>query len=229
MKIKHLLFDLDNTLYPSTSAMDAGITKRMMECVAEFFHCDTQTAYKIRAEKIGKFSTTLEWLRSEGLTDIEAYLAHVHPENEADELQPQENLRELLISLPYQKSILTNANHEHAHRVLKKLGIEDLFVTVSDIRDAGFKGKPYWNAYDSALKKVGAEIQTTLFLDDMWKYTDGWTIHGGNAVLVGPKNGNHLAPDALPMLNAPQIPAGKTFKIPDIFSLPDLLKTIDNN
>ena len=36
MKIRHLLFDLDNTLYPSTSAIDAGISKRMREFVADF-------------------------------------------------------------------------------------------------------------------------------------------------------------------------------------------------
>ena len=29
MKVNHLLFDLDNTLYPSSSAMDKGITKKM--------------------------------------------------------------------------------------------------------------------------------------------------------------------------------------------------------
>ena len=48
MNFKYLLFDLDNTLYPSTSAMDAGITRRMMECVAEFFSCSMEEAIKIR-------------------------------------------------------------------------------------------------------------------------------------------------------------------------------------
>lgn len=226
MKIKHLLFDLDNTLYPSTSTMDAGITRRMMECVAEFLNCDMETAIKIRAEKVPGFSTTLEWLRHEGLTDVEKYLAHVHPENEADELQPQPGLRDLLLSIPYSKSILTNGTHQHAERVLKKLEIEDLFETVSDIRDAGFNGKPYWNSYEAALKKVNADMETTLFLDDLWKYTDGWTMRGGTAVLVGKKNGNHLSKDAKSMQNLPEVTQGKTYRIEDIYQLPELLKTI---
>ena len=74
MKISHLLFDLDNTLYPSSSQMDAGITRRMLECVAEYFNCDFETAVELRKKNIIHYSTTLEWLRSEGFNDIEASL-----------------------------------------------------------------------------------------------------------------------------------------------------------
>ena len=70
MKISHLLFGLDNTLYPSSSQMDAGITRRMLECVAEYFKCDFETAVELRKKNIIHFSTTLEWLRAEGFTDI---------------------------------------------------------------------------------------------------------------------------------------------------------------
>ena len=44
MHIKHLLFDLDDTLYPSSSNMNAGINRRMMECVADFFNCSIEEA-----------------------------------------------------------------------------------------------------------------------------------------------------------------------------------------
>ena len=75
MKISHLLFDLDNTLYPSSSQMDAGISRRMLECVQDFFHCDYETAVALKKKNIIHFSTTLEWLRSEGLTDTEVFFA----------------------------------------------------------------------------------------------------------------------------------------------------------
>ena len=65
MKYSHLLFDMDNTLYPASSAMDKGITRRMLECVADFFHCDMEEAIKLRSERIVHYSTTLESLRSE--------------------------------------------------------------------------------------------------------------------------------------------------------------------
>ena len=227
MKYTRLLFDMDNTLYPASSAMDKGITRRMLECVANFFHCTMDEAIALRSERIVHYSTTLEWLRSEGLTDIEGFLAHVHPSNEAEELPPQPGLRDFLISLNMPMSILTNAPHEHADTVLGKLGIADLFEAVTDIRDAGFNGKPYPDSYMAALKKVGATIENTLFLDDMQKYTDGWVALGGTAVLIGSPNGKPLAEDAESMKKARAAntsgKTGKTIRIKLIYEIKDIL------
>ena len=228
MKITHLLFDMDNTVYPSSSDMDKGITRRMLECVADFFNCDMEKAAQLRAERIVHYSTTLEWLRAEGMSDVEGFLAHVHPDNEADELMPQPGLREFLLSLDYPKSILTNAPHEHADRVLGKLEIADLFEAVTDIRDANFNGKPYPDAYKAALNKVGAGIENTLFLDDMQKYTDGWAALGGTAILIGNQNGKPLSSDARAMIQAkqenPDGPEGKTIRLNSIYELPQFLR-----
>ena len=155
MSIEYLIFDLDNTLYPSSAQMDKGITTRMMNCVAEFFNTTYEEAVKIRAKNITNFSTTLEWLRSEGLTDIETYFSKVHPQNEADELQPDLNLRPYLESIRLPKIILTNAPKEHAERVLNKLGIADLFLDICDIRCSDFYGKPYPLSFEIALQKIG--------------------------------------------------------------------------
>lgn len=224
MKYEHILFDLDNTLYPSTSAMDSGITMRMMECVAAFFHCSMEEAFALRKERMVHFSTTQEWLRSEGMTDIEGFLAHVHPDNEADELQPQEGLREFLISLNKPMSILTNAPHEHADRVLAKLGITDLFEAITDIRDTNLNGKPYPMAYEAALKKVGAKVSNTLFLDDMQKYTDGYVALGGTAILIGDKNGTPLSKDAEALQGFTPVAGGRTIRMDSIYELPEFFK-----
>ena len=215
---------MDNTLYPASSDMDKGITRRMLECVADFFHCDMKEATRLRAERIVHYSTTLEWLRAEGLTDVEGFLAHVHPDNEADELTEQPALRDFLISLNMPMSILTNAPHEHADRVLGKLGVADLFEAVTDIRDAGFNGKPYPDAFMAALKKAGSTIEDTLFLDDMQKYTDGWAALGGTAILIGSPNGKPLADDAKSMIAARAAnksgKAGQTIRMASIYELP---------
>ncbi len=224
MKFKHLLFDMDNTLYPASSDMDKGITRRMLECVADFFNTDIEGASALRSERIVHYSTTLEWLRAEGMQDIEGFLAHVHPDNEADELQPQPELRDFLISLDMPMSILTNAPHEHADRVLAKLGVADLFEAVTDIRDADFNGKPYPDAYMAALRKVGADIESTLFLDDMQKYTDGWVALGGTTILIGDKNGKPLSSDARSMIEAKKANTsgrpGQTIPMASIYELP---------
>ena len=223
MRIEHIIFDLDNTLYSSTSAMDAGITRRMMEAVAEFFGVDIDTAAKMRRENLPKFSTTLEWLRSEGLSDTEKYFAQVHPENEADELSPDENLRELISGISQSRVILTNSPREHAERVLKKLNVADLFSDVVDIRACGLQGKPYEIAYRTALEKCGGEVSNTIFLDDQRKYTDGFCALGGTAVLVGEQNGSPLNCASPIFGRIPHEKQGKLFKINSIYFLPDLL------
>lgn len=221
MKFKHLLFDMDNTLYPSSSEMDKGISRRMMECVAEFFDCDMEEAAQRRRINLPHFSTTLEWLRSEGLTDVDWFLNHVHPLDEADELQFQPGLRDFLISIPLPKSILTNANHQHAKTVLEKLEIADLFEAVTDITDTNLFGKPYPVAYETALKKVGADISTTLFFDDMKKYTDGWAALGGTAVLIGDKNGGPVTPESPIYKYLTSDKMGKTYRMNTIYELKD--------
>lgn len=219
MQIKHILFDLDNTIYPSSSKMNDGITKRMLECVADFFNVSYEEAIEYRKKNITNYSTTLEWLRDEGLTDIERFLAYVHPENEADELNEQPKLREYLLSIKYPKSILTNAPKEHADRVLSKLGIADLFETITDIRDANFFGKPYPQSYEAALTKMNAQIETTLFLDDMRKYVDGWKNLGGTAILIGKDNGRPLSPNANSVQITKKSEQGRIINLNSIYEL----------
>lgn len=223
MKVEHIIFDLDNTLYSSTSAMDAGITRRMMEAVADFFGVDVETAAKMRRENLPKFSTTLEWLISEGLSDTEKYFAKVHPENEADELSPDENLRGLISSISQSRVILTNSPREHAERVLKKLNVADLFTDIVDIRACGLQGKPYEGAYRAAFEKCGGDVSNTIFLDDQLKYTDGFLALGGTAVLVGNQNGRPLNSASPIFAKVPHDKNGKLFKINSIYFLPDLL------
>lgn len=231
MKFQHLLFDLDNTLYPASSTMNDLIQIRMLECVAEQFHCTIEEARALKKERIVHYSTTLEWLRSEGLTDVEGFLAHVHPADEAESLKPIAGLREYLQSLPLPMSILTNSPIEHAQRVVEKLGIADLFVAITDIRDAGFKGKPYSNSYLAALAKVGgtATVENTLFLDDMRKYTDGWCALGGTSILIGDDNGWPLAADAKALEDSARNVAGAaktgpTIKMKSIYELKKFLE-----
>ena len=131
MNIKHLLFDLDNTLYPSTAAMDQGITRRMIGFVADFLGLDFQQATERRIQRLPFYGTTLEWLKTEhGLTDIGAYFNAVHPPEEIEELNPDPNLRPLLQSLELPMTILTNAPLCHAQRILEFLNVADLFTSI---------------------------------------------------------------------------------------------------
>lgn len=229
MDVRHLIFDLDNTLYPATAEMDAGIHDRMMECVADFFGVSLEKAAEMKKINIQKFSTTLEWIRHEGFTDVEGFFAKVHPENEVDELKCDEALRPFLESIRIPKIILTNSPREHAERVLAKLNVSDLFDCICDIRDCKLLGKPYADAYRIALKMCGGTIDNTIFLDDMQKYTDGFAAMGGTAVLVGEKNGKPLTEDSAAAYKEMAPHPGRTIKIKSVYQLKDVLKQITGN
>ena len=226
MIVKNIIFDLDNTLYSPTSAMDAGISRRMMAAVVDFLGTDLEAATELRHKNVPYYSTTLEWLRSRGLADVEGYFAKVHPDNEADELAYDKDLRSFLQSIEQKKIVLTNAPREHADRVLEKLKIADLFSAVVDIRACGLLGKPYANSYKIALEKCGGTIDDTIFLDDQYKYTDGFEALGGTALLVGNKNGAHLNPESAAYNKDVPPHPGRTIKIESVYDLPKILSAL---
>jgi putative hydrolase of the HAD superfamily len=123
-------------------------------------------------------------MAEKGFTEIEDYFQKVHPDDEADTLEADPELRAFLKSLPCPFSILTNANREHAGRILQKLGVEDLFTEIFDIRRNGYKGKPRTDVFLSVLHTLGAAPEETLFVDDIPGYLTGFIELGGRAILL---------------------------------------------
>lgn len=187
--IEHLLLDMDNTLYPASGGMDAGISSRMLQFVAEFLAIPLEEAVELRAKKVPNFGTTLEWLTLDhGLSNTQAYFDAVHPENELDELQKDSTLRPYLLSLGLPMTLLTNAPMAHATRVLSFFNISDIFLGVYDLTYHDGKGKPHPESFLNTLRDVGKTIAETLFVDDHPKYVRGYKALGGNAVIVDEQN-----------------------------------------
>jgi putative hydrolase of the HAD superfamily len=187
--IKHLLFDLDNTLYSSALPMENEVTRRMVQFAANFLRVGFDEARAMRFGKSSRCSTTLEWLMTEhGLTDVEGFFSAVHPESELGELAFDPNLRPFLRSLDMPMTVLTNSPRVHAARVLRFFDIDDLFLNVVDIETNNLKGKPYASAFMNALGASGFSVEETLFFDDYPSYLTGFQNLGGKTVLVS-KNG----------------------------------------
>ncbi len=185
MKYRHLLLDLDNTLYPASGGMDEGITRRMLAFVAKYLGLSYEAGVALRAEHLGAYGTTLEWLKAEhGLTDEKAYFEAVHPPEEIAELAPDPALRGYLLSLNLPMTLLTNAPRAHAERLLQHLNIADIFLGSFDLEYHGGRGKPHPNCFIDTLTAVGFSAAETLFVDDHIKYVRGYRQIGGDAVLV---------------------------------------------
>lgn len=210
--IKHLLFDLDNTLYPSSAPINANITRRMVGFVADYLQVSPEEAGEKRREGLKNFGTTLEWLTIEhGLTPDgrEKFFSSVHPPEEKAEVPLDENLRPFLLGLNMPMSLLTNAPYEHAERILKRLKVLDLFRVISDLRSNNLLGKPAPNAYLRPIEQAGYTIEETLFVDDCVKYVKGFCDIGGTAVLID-QNETHT--------NLPYLSINSIYQLPDILN-----------
>ena len=183
--VKALLLDLDNTLYPESSAMGEGFTRRVKAFVADFLGVSDDEAARLREENLKSYSTTLEWLkRSCGLADDERYFRALHPDEEADEVPKDPNLRPFLSSLNLPLILLTNAPFFHAERILKHLDVFDLFFRIYDLTWNGGRGKPYPESFINPLADAGFTPQDALFADDSLKYVIGYKAVGGTPVLI---------------------------------------------
>jgi len=186
--ISHLLFDIDNTLYSASNLMERKISERMFRFIADFLSLPLEEAIKLQRSRRHNYGTTLEWLECEyHFNDRETYFKAVHPASEISELQPDPNLRSLLLSLQIPMTVLTNAPMAHADRVLKFFNISDLFLGVFDISYNQGKGKPHPEAFIKSLAAVHKTVAETLFLDDCPAYVNGFVQIGGHSVLIDEK------------------------------------------
>jgi len=185
--IRHILFDLDNTLYSINSGLEKFFINRVREYASSWLGLSWEEFDPMWDEAINtkRYGTTLEWLCTEkGFTDVDDYLAHMHPEHETDSLSPDPELRQFLLSLPCPYSILTNSPDFHAERVLKKLGLEGIFQHMFDIKSNALKGKPNALAYQNALDVIGLNPDEVLFVDDIPRYVNGYLVIGGKGLLL---------------------------------------------
>jgi len=182
--LKYLLFDLDNTLYSSRYGLEDNVRRRIGEFAAGYLGITPEETWRQRMAVMQKYGTCLEWLMAEkGFTDVENYLAAVHPPNEADSLGADAELRAFLSGIPLPKAILTNSPREHADLILGKLGLCDIFTHIFDVRQCRFLGKPRREVYENALRVLGVSAGEVLFIDDSPLYVDGFIAMGGNGVL----------------------------------------------
>jgi len=189
--IKHILLDLDDTIYSVRWGLEEEFRKRLRVFTSEWVGLPWTECEPVWREAMKRYGTTLEWLSVEkGLTDIDDYFARMHPEDEADTLPPDPELRRFLESLPCPCSILTNSPLFHAERIIKKLELEGIFQKVFSIETNLFQGKPHASAFFHSLDALGLKVEDALFIDDIPRYVKGFLDIGGRGILLD-EMGNH--------------------------------------
>ncbi|KAI3759848.1 hypothetical protein L1987_50231 [Smallanthus sonchifolius] len=126
-----LLFDLDDTLYPVSAGLAAGVLNNIKDYMVEKLGIDAEKIPQLCNLLYKNYGTTMAGIRAIGYDfDYDEYHSFVHGRLPYENLKPDPVLRTLLLSLPIRKFIFTNADKIHAAKVLTKLGLEDCFEEI---------------------------------------------------------------------------------------------------
>ena len=164
--LKYILFDLDETLYPSRSGLMARIGELMSRFMEERLDLPPSEVPTLREHYYHVYGTTMRGLQIHHGIDPEDYLAYVHNIPIEDYIGPNDELDRVLAEIETEKIIFTNASAEHARRVLAILGIERHFDCIIDVRAMGYMSKPDPEAYRRALEILGVAGDECLLVDD---------------------------------------------------------------
>jgi len=152
MDFEVLFFDLDETLYPAGNGVWDAIAERINLYIHQRLNLPWKEIPALREQYYLTYGTTMRGLEEAHHIDTQEYLRFVHDIPITDYLQPNEPLREMLINFPQSKYIFTNADSNHAKRVLQALAIEDCFEGVIDVNMVSPYCKPQPEAYETVLK-----------------------------------------------------------------------------
>lgn len=142
MRFTTIFFDLDDTLYPSSTGLWHAIKERMNLYMIERMGLPADQVPALREQYYKMYGTTLRGLQAHHGVDAQDYLAYVHDLPLKDFLTPDPLQREIIASLPTRNLIFTNADIHHARRVLAVLDLDDLFETIIDVNEVAPYCKP---------------------------------------------------------------------------------------
>ena len=164
--LTHIVFDLDETLYPRQAGLMQEIGLRIMRYMIERLGLPLEEAQARRARYYRVYGTALRGLMTEETIDPEDYLRFVHDIDLTGFIEPNPTLAAMLLDIPLSKAIFTNATAEHARRVLEVLGVADLFALIFDIRAMRYINKPDPRAYRLLRAALDVPAQSCILVED---------------------------------------------------------------
>ncbi|PHH59345.1 hypothetical protein CDD81_3373 [Ophiocordyceps australis] len=197
-----LFFDIDNCLY----SRSARVHDLMVDLIDEYFvkHLEIplEEATRLHQDYYTNYGLAIEGLVRHHQIDPLDYNSKVDDALPLERvIKPNPELRKLLEDIDQSKVklwLLTNAYVTHARRVVRLLGVDDLFqgLTYCDYAQQPLICKPHPAMYSKAMRQAGVErVDKCFFVDDSYlncvKAKDfGWTT-------------THLIEHELPLPSSP--------------------------
>jgi putative hydrolase of the HAD superfamily len=181
----HLIFDLDNTLYPPSRGVVERVDARITQFLVDRLGLARDEASALRARYRDAHGTTLNGLLLHHEVEPDEYLDCVHAIDVGDLLTPDPALATMLAALPQEKVVFTNGSRTHAERVLACLGVQQHFAAIFSLERVAYVPKPERAAFESVLAALGAAAAECLFIDDRPDNCATARALGMRTVLVG--------------------------------------------
>lgn len=186
MRISYLVFDLDETLYPSNNGLWEELGQRILRYMIERMGFDPATAQAAREAYFRTHGTTLRGLMTDfPKMDVDEFLAYVHDLDLGQWISPDPKLDSMLAALPQPKAIFTNADTAHARRIINRLGVARHFNTIVDIRAMKFENKPRPQAYAALLDTLHVPAAACVLVEDSLRNLRPARQLGMTTILVG--------------------------------------------
>ncbi len=184
-----VLFDLDNTLYPSERDLFSLIDVRINRYMEEVVCIAPREVDGLRRHYWKEYGATLQGLVRHWQVDAEDYLAYVHDVDVAGRLAPDPQLRRAIEQLPLACYVFTNGSRGHAERVIAALGLEDVFSDIFDIRIANYQPKPNQDPYRGVLRQLAVSADRCVMVEDSLENLQTAKDLGMTTILVGRDSG----------------------------------------
>jgi putative hydrolase of the HAD superfamily len=193
-RIATWIFDLDNTLYPSSANLFVQIDERMGAYIGRLLACDPVEARRVQKSYFHEHGTTLSGLMRHHDIDPHEFLSYVH-DVDMDVLAEDIRVIEGIARLPGRKLVFTNGDAPYAGRVLDRLGLGTAFEAIYDIHATDYVPKPDPRAYAGLCEAYGVDPATALFVEDMARNLKPAKAIGMTTVWVnnGSERGDHEA------------------------------------
>ena len=179
-----IFFDCDDCLYKNDWRTANVLTAKIESYTTQRLGLRDGDAYALYK----KYGTCLKGLMEEKYLDTQEHLDEfLHYAHDIPlDIERDEKLRAMLLKIKTPKWVFTASVAAHARRCLEKLGIDDLFEGIIDVRAVGWETKHSPRAYEAAMRIAGVDDPSDcLFLDDSVSNMRTAREVGWTNVLVG--------------------------------------------
>lgn len=191
-KFKHVdtwIFDMDYVLYPPETGMLDQVYDKFGVFMANKLDWPFDRAmaqHKVYKDEYG--DAFIGWSKHLGVDVNAEWQKHSMTLLDFSVLKRCEQTLHNLESLEGRKIIFTNGPCEYANRVLKEIGLDNVFEAISTVTNRGIKRKPEQNAYDHLLNTFGLTPKSCIFVEDTEKNLKPAKEMGMTTVLINVPN-----------------------------------------